>query len=107
MRSDRGKEYTSNEFDKFCEDEGMERQLTVGYSPQQDCVSERKNQIVMEMAKSMIFENGLSKKFWREAINTVVYLVNKIPTKALGGKTPFEAWSGRKSLVNTIRKKNY
>jgi transposase InsO family protein len=25
LRSDRGKEYTSNQFHKFCEDEGMER----------------------------------------------------------------------------------
>jgi transposase InsO family protein len=59
LRSDRGKEYTSNEFHKFCEDEGVERQLTVGYTPQQNGVSERKNQTVMEMAKSMLFEKGL------------------------------------------------
>ncbi|RZB60293.1 Ycf3-interacting protein 1, chloroplastic [Glycine soja] len=33
LRSDRGKEYTSREFERFCEDEGIERQLTVAYSP--------------------------------------------------------------------------
>ena len=33
LRSDRGTEYTSKEFTKFCEDEGVERQLTVGYTP--------------------------------------------------------------------------
>nr|KYP58379.1 Retrovirus-related Pol polyprotein from transposon TNT 1-94 [Cajanus cajan] len=33
LRSDRGKEYTSRKFDKFCEDEGIERQLTVAYTP--------------------------------------------------------------------------
>ncbi|CAJ2638092.1 unnamed protein product [Trifolium pratense] len=60
LRSDRGKEYTSNEFHKFCEDEGVERQLTVGYTPQQNGVSERKNQTVMEMAKSMLFEKAWS-----------------------------------------------
>jgi hypothetical protein len=43
LRSDRGKEYTSNQFYKFCEDEGVERQLTVSYTPQQNGVSERKN----------------------------------------------------------------
>ena len=35
LRSDKGGEYNSNEFDKFCEDIGMQRQLTVGYTPQQ------------------------------------------------------------------------
>jgi transposase InsO family protein len=34
LRSDRGGEYTSNEFDRFCQDIGMERQLTVSYTPQ-------------------------------------------------------------------------
>ena len=83
LRSDRGKEYTSNEFDKFCEDEGMERQLSVSYTPQQNGVSERNNQTVMEMAKSMLFEKGLQRSFWAEAIHTTVYLLNRCPTKAV------------------------
>ena len=64
LRSDRGKEYNSREFDKFCEDEGVERQLTVRYTPQKNKVSERKNQTVMEMAKSMLHKKGLPKTFW-------------------------------------------
>ena len=47
LRSDHGKEYTSREFERFCEDEGIERQLTVAYSPQQNGVSERKNRTIM------------------------------------------------------------
>lgn len=39
LRSDRGKEYIAVEFDKFCEDEGVDRQLTVPYTPQQNGVS--------------------------------------------------------------------
>ncbi|KAK2398761.1 putative mitochondrial protein [Trifolium repens] len=103
LRSGRGKEYTSNEFHKFCEDEGVERQLTVGYTPQQNGVSERKNQTVMEMAKSMLFEKGLPKTFWPEAVNTAVYLLNRCPTKAIWDKTPFEAWSGRTPSVNHLK----
>ena len=33
LRSDRGREYNSHQFEKFCEDIGLERQLTVGYTP--------------------------------------------------------------------------
>ncbi|PPD71730.1 hypothetical protein GOBAR_DD31377 [Gossypium barbadense] len=29
---------------------------------------------------------------WAEAINTAVYLQNRLPTKALASETPFEAW---------------
>uniref|UniRef100_A0A5B7B4M6 Retrovirus-related Pol polyprotein from transposon TNT 1-94 n=1 Tax=Davidia involucrata TaxID=16924 RepID=A0A5B7B4M6_DAVIN len=103
LRSDRGKEYNSNEFNQFCEDEGMERQLTVGYTPQQNGVSERKNQTVMEMAKSILHEKGLPKSFWAEAVYTAVYLINRSPTKAVWNQTPIEAWSGRKPSIRHLK----
>ena len=43
LRSDRGTEYNSNEFEKFCAIAGIEQQTTVRYTPQQNGVSERKN----------------------------------------------------------------
>jgi hypothetical protein len=58
---------------------------------------------VMEMAKSMLHEKGLPKTFWAEAVYTVVYLMNRCPTKAVWGKTPFEAWSGRKLSIKHLR----
>jgi transposase InsO family protein len=43
LRTDRGGEYTSNEFNEFCKVHGVKRQLTAAYTPQQNGVSERKN----------------------------------------------------------------
>jgi transposase InsO family protein len=83
LRSDKGKEYISNQFYKFYEDEGVERQLTVSYTPQQNGVFERKNQTVMEMAKSMLHEKGLPKAFWAKAVYIAIYLMNRCPTKAV------------------------
>ncbi|CAL9012443.1 unnamed protein product [Prunus brigantina] len=70
LRSDRGGEYTSLEFSKFCEEMGLERQLTIAYSPQQNGVAERKNRTVMEMARTMMHEKKIPFKFWAEAVNT-------------------------------------
>nr|KYP60023.1 Retrovirus-related Pol polyprotein from transposon TNT 1-94 [Cajanus cajan] len=103
LRSDRGKEYTSREFDKFCEDEGIERQLTVAYTPQQNGVSERKNHTVMEMARLMLKEKGLPNTFWAEAVYTAVYLLIRCPTKVVRDKTPIEAWSGKKPSAKHLR----
>ncbi|GJZ39746.1 retrovirus-related pol polyprotein from transposon TNT 1-94 [Tanacetum coccineum] len=75
---------------------GMHRQLTTRYTPQQNSVVERKNQTVVEMAKSMMHEKGLPKSFWAEAVYMAIYLLNRSPTKALDNKTPLEAWNGRK-----------
>ncbi|KAM5569751.1 hypothetical protein ABKV19_016986 [Rosa sericea] len=103
LRSDRGGEYNSKEFDKFCNDLGLERQLTTAYTPQQNGVAERKNRTIVEMAKSMLHEKGLPYVFWGEAVSTAVYLLNRCPTKAVKDLTPFECWSRRKPSVNHLR----
>ncbi|GKB92074.1 zinc finger, CCHC-type containing protein [Tanacetum coccineum] len=41
LRTDRGGEFTSNEFTQYCKENGIARQLTVPYSPQQNGVVER------------------------------------------------------------------
>ena len=64
IRSDNGKEYTSDAFNKFCEEAGIQHQLTVPYTPQQNGVSERKNIFIMEMTRCMLHEKNLPKRLW-------------------------------------------
>nr|GEY20917.1 hypothetical protein [Tanacetum cinerariifolium] len=52
LRTDNGEEYTSNEFEYFLLQQGVIHQVTVPYSPQQNGVFERKNRMVIEMARS-------------------------------------------------------
>ena len=42
-------------------------------------------------------------RFWGEAVTTVVFILNRAPTKALKGVTPFEAWYGRKPSVSFLQ----
>ena len=99
IRSDNGTEYTSKKFNKFCQDTSIEQQLTAPYSPQQNGVVERKNRTLMEMTRCLLHDKELSKKFWYEAANTSVFLLNRLPSKAFLGKTPFEAWYDFKSKI--------
>ncbi|RVW71674.1 Retrovirus-related Pol polyprotein from transposon TNT 1-94 [Vitis vinifera] len=103
IRSDNGTEYTSDKFDKFCVEAGIVHQLTVTYSPQQNGVSERKNRTIMEMTRCLLFEKIMPKCFWAEAVNTAVYLLNRLPTKAVKNKTSFEAWYGVKPAVEHLK----
>ena len=41
--SDNDKEYTSSEFNLYCEDAGIEHKLTASYTPEQNGVSGRRN----------------------------------------------------------------
>jgi hypothetical protein len=66
--SDRGGEYTSNSFNEYCRDEGIKRQLTAAYTPQQNGVSERKNMTLLNMVRSMMNARNVPKRFWPEAV---------------------------------------
>ena len=63
IRSDNGTEYTSEKFNKFCEDAGIEHQMISPYTPQQNGVVKRKNRTIMEMARCFHHDKGLPKKF--------------------------------------------
>jgi hypothetical protein len=51
----------------------------------------------------MLQGKNISNGFWAEAINTVVYLKNQIPTKKLDFQNPFEVFHGYKHDVNHLR----
>ncbi|KAI5312293.1 hypothetical protein L3X38_041466 [Prunus dulcis] len=103
LRSDGGGEFMSNEFHEYCSEGGIQRQLTVAHSPQQNGVAERKNRTVIEMAKSMLHEKGLPYEFWAEAVNTAIHLLNRCPSKSLKEVTPFEAYTGRKPGIAHLK----
>jgi hypothetical protein len=103
LRSDRGGEFLSSVFKDVCESAGIQRHLTAPYTPQQNSVVERKNRTVMEMARSLLKSMKLPGKFWGEAVRHSVYLLNRLPTKALVNKTLFESWKGIKPHLGHLR----
>ena len=66
LRTDNGGEYTSDEFDNFCQSEGIERQFTTASTPQQNGVAERMNITLLERTRAMLKAAGLGKSFWAE-----------------------------------------
>jgi hypothetical protein len=103
LRSDNGGEYTSKEFMDFCAGEGIRRELTVPYNPQQNGVAERKNRAIVGAARAMLHDQGLPLFLWAEACYTAVYLQNRSPHRAVGSMTPEEAFSGKKLEVGHFR----
>jgi len=103
LRSDRGGEYNSREFDEYCKEFGIKRQLTAAYTPQQNGIAERKNRSVMNMTRCMLMEMSVPRKFWPEAVQYVVYILNRSPSKALNDITPEEKWSSWKPSVEHLR----
>lgn len=83
LRTDRGGEFTSRNFQEFCDKNGIKRHLTAPYTPQQNGVVERRNRTMMEMTRSILKAMQVPNYLWGEAIRHSTYLINRIPTKAL------------------------
>ena len=56
---------------------GIRRELSCRYTPEQKCVAERKNRLVVEAALAMLEEKSLPKFYWAEAVRTAVYIQNR------------------------------
>ncbi|GJS80334.1 gag-pol polyprotein [Tanacetum coccineum] len=90
-----GGEYTSDEIDTFCMQEGIKRQFTTAYTPQQNRVAERMNRTLLERARAILATTSIGKSFWAEAVNIACYVINRLPSTAVELKTPMEMCTGK------------
>ena len=88
--SGNGGEYLSKEFNAYLQSKRINHEFSTSYSPAQNGVAERFNQTLMESARSMMAEAGLSECYWAEAVATAAYLRNRLPTRSLKSITPYE-----------------
>lgn len=103
LRSDNGGEYTSKQFKAYLKSEGVRHEYTIPKTPEQNGVAERLNRTLIESSRSMLLDAKLPQKFWAEAVTTAMYLRNRSPTRAVDGKTPYEAWHGEKPRVKHLK----
>jgi len=103
FRTDRGGEFVSQEFNSFCNSYGIKRHIIAPYTPQQNGVVERHNITLMEMARSIMKHMHVPNYLWGEAIQHSKYLLNRIATRALKDKTPYEVFRAKKPNINHLR----
>jgi hypothetical protein len=103
LHSDRGGEYLGKGFILHLKSKGTEQKLTVHDTPQHNGVAERRNRTIVERICALLHAGGLPRSLWGEAARHVVWLMNRTPTKAVHGKTPYEAAFGKKPDLSEVR----
>src|SRR5437588_218794 len=105
IRTDGGGEYSCERFQKELKTCGIEWQVTVPYTPQEDGVLENSNRVLVGCANAMVQHAGAPKVYRAEALQTTVYLKNISLTKGTHGIdiTPYELWFGSKPDVKHLR----
>ncbi|GKA99789.1 retrovirus-related pol polyprotein from transposon TNT 1-94 [Tanacetum coccineum] len=91
LRTNRGGESLSKEFNGFSNEHGIKRELTAPYTPEQNGIAERKNKTIVEMArlegKSCDFamfagdptnaESAIGKEVWKKAMQKEINSIEK------------------------------
>nr|KAJ0216916.1 hypothetical protein LSAT_V11C300135110 [Lactuca sativa] len=93
LRSDRDGEYFNQEFDTFCEENGIKKERTSPYTPQHNGLAKRKNRTLCEMVNCMLNQSSQPNNLWGEALLTVCYVHNRITSRVIP-TSPYELWKG-------------
>ena len=88
--TDNSWEFVKQEFEQFCQKEGIQRHKTVVYTPQQNGLAKRMNKTILERVRCMLLSARLPKSFWGEAVHIATSLINRCPSTALNFKVPEE-----------------
>ncbi|KAG8497176.1 hypothetical protein CXB51_008417 [Gossypium anomalum] len=102
LRSDRGGEYLSLEFDDLLKECGIVSQLTPPGTPQWNGVSERRNQTLLNMVQSMMSHADLPTSFWGHALETTIFTLNRVPSKSVQ-KMSYEMWIGKRLIMSFMK----
>ncbi|KAJ0509687.1 putative RNA-directed DNA polymerase [Helianthus annuus] len=101
IRSDNGTEFVNNQMNLFCKNKGILHQTSCAYTPQQNGVVERKHRHLLNTARALMFQGNLPLNYWSDCVLTAVYLINRLPSSVLNGRSPYEVVHGFKpSLVH-------
>ena len=83
-------------------DDGILIQLTPPGTPQLNGVAERRYKMLLDMVRSMLSYSSLIVLVWGYDLETIIYLLNRVPSKSIP-KTPYEILKWVKHVLNHIR----
>ena len=103
LQSDNGGQYILKASNAFLSKHGIVKKTSAPYTPQQDGVVECANRTIVEMARYMLYTQGLGREFWVEAVSNAVYTRNRCLNKSLVNITLEEAWSSKRPNISHMR----
>ncbi|RFU25060.1 hypothetical protein B7463_g11276, partial [Scytalidium lignicola] len=101
VRCDNAKEYVAlgNRISRIT---GIQFEYIVPYFHEQLGIPERLNRTLITLARTMLWSSQLPAMFWEDAVETACYVRNRTPIGP-DGKTPEEAYSGKKPYIGHLR----
>ena len=100
IRSDNGTEFLMSD---FYLSHGIIHQTSCPETPQQNGRVERKHQHVLNVARALLFQSNLPKRFWSYSVIHAIFLINRVPTPILQNHSPYELLYESKPDLSTLK----
>jgi transposase InsO family protein len=103
IRSDNGSKFKNLQVEEYLEEECIKHEFSAPYTQQQNGVVERKNKMLIDMARTMLGEYKTQEQFWSEAVNTACHAINCLYLHRLLNNTSYKLLTGNKPNVSYFR----
>jgi histone deacetylase 1/2 len=101
MQTDWGGEY--HKLNSFFNKAGIAHHVSCPHAHQRNGSAERKHRHIVEVGLSLLAHASMPLKFWDEAFLSAAYLINRVPSKTIGNRTPLEVLFGQKPDYTSMR----
>ncbi|KAI5313872.1 hypothetical protein L3X38_043048 [Prunus dulcis] len=88
LQTDGGGEYTSHIFHNFLVTHGIDHRISCPHHPEQNGLAEQKHRHIVDTGLTLLAHASMPPAYWAEAMHTIVYLINRLPSKVLGLQSP-------------------
>nr|GEV07655.1 retrovirus-related Pol polyprotein from transposon TNT 1-94 [Tanacetum cinerariifolium] len=102
IRTDNGTEFKNQALKDYFDSVGISHQMSSIQTPQQNGVVERRNQTLVEAARTMLILSRAPLFLWAEAITTTCFTQNRSIIHHRFNKTPYEIINGRKVDISFL-----
>ena len=103
FRSDLGTEFDNSKTRQLLEQMGIKLQFSCADEHYQNGLAECSIRILQNMSRTLLADSKLPMTFWGEAMICSTFLKNRLPTKGLNGKSPYEVRHKRKFDMSRLR----
>ena len=100
---DKGCEFTSKEFQRYCLQTGVSLEYAGTNTPQQIGRFKRVGITLAAMVRCMLADSGLPKILWGELMFMEAFLGSRVPHSAIGMQSPYEMLPGTELDLSLLR----
>jgi hypothetical protein len=102
LHSDRGTEFLNSNLERYCLDHVIKQRFSDEYTPQQNGLTERFNQTILESLRTLLMNSGFNSSLWNKILSTCTLTLNQIPSH-WSKKSPYKLFKMKTIPLNFFK----